>query len=49
MERRAETPVMRGLRDHDDWRSFFAVRWPFHDPVETEHLMQVLRKAGIPV
>ena len=49
MERRAETPVMRGLRDSADWRNFFAVRWPFRDPAETEHLMQALRKAGIPV
>ncbi len=49
MERRAETPVMRGLRNSDDWRNFFAVRYPFSDPAETEHLMQALRKAGIPV
>ncbi len=49
MERSAETPMMRGLRDSDDWRNFFAVRWPFRDPAETEHLMQALRKAGIPV
>ena len=49
MERRAETPMMRGLEDSDDWRNFFAVRWPFRDPAETEHLMQALRKAGIPV
>ncbi len=49
MARRAENPVMRGLRDGDDWRNFFAVRWPFRDPAETEHLMQALRKAGVPV
>jgi TolB-like protein len=49
MERRTETPVLRGLRGSDDWRNFFAVRWPFSDPAETEHLMQALRKAGIPV
>ena len=49
MERRAENPVMRGLGDSDDWRNFFAVRWPFRDPAETEHLMRALRKAGIPV
>jgi adenylate cyclase len=49
MERSAEIPVMRGLRDSDDWRNFFAVRWPFRDPAETEHLMLALRKAGIPV
>ncbi len=49
MERRAETPMMRGLQDSDEWRNFFAVRWPFSNPAETEHLMQALRKAGIPV
>ncbi len=49
MERRAETPMMRGLEGSDDWRNFFAVRWPFSDPAETEHLMQALQKAGIPV
>lgn len=49
MERCAKTPMLRDLRDTDDWRNFFTVRWPFSDPAETEHLMQALRKAGIPV
>jgi TolB-like protein/cytochrome c-type biogenesis protein CcmH/NrfG len=45
----SETPMLRDQGDDVDWRDFFAARWPFSDPAETEHLMQALHKAGIPV
>jgi TolB-like protein/Tfp pilus assembly protein PilF len=42
-------PILRDLRTQSEWRDFFAARWPFRDNKDMQHLLDALRKAGIPV
>jgi TolB-like protein/Flp pilus assembly protein TadD len=42
-------PMLRALRTQSEWRDFFVARWPFRDNKDMQHLLDALRKAGIPV
>lgn len=38
-----------GFTRPDEWREFFAVRWPFRESERLDHLLEALSRAGIPV
>jgi adenylate cyclase len=44
-----EAPAMKNFKEPDQWRNYYAQRWPFRDPDEFEHLTGALRKAGLPI
>jgi hypothetical protein len=42
-------PMIQALKDATDWRNYFSARWPFRDKADLEHLLNALRKAGLPI
>lgn len=44
-----QTPMMKTLATPAEWRGYFAVRWPFRDPADLQHLLGALHEAGVPV
>lgn len=44
-----QSPIMKNFREPDQWRDYYAQRWPFRDPDEFEHLTCALRKAGLTI
>jgi TolB-like protein/DNA-binding SARP family transcriptional activator/Flp pilus assembly protein TadD len=42
-------PMLRQLRTQSEWRDFFVARWPFRDDQDMQHLLDALRKTGMPV
>jgi adenylate cyclase len=49
LELAGKTPMMQALKDAMDWRNYFSARWPFRDKADLEHLLNALRKAGLPI
>jgi TolB-like protein/class 3 adenylate cyclase/cytochrome c-type biogenesis protein CcmH/NrfG len=49
LELAGKTPMMQALKDTTDWRNYFSARWPFRDKADLEHLLNALRKAGLPI
>ena len=49
LELAGKTPMMQALKDPADWRNYFSARWPFRDKADLEHLLNALRKAGLPI
>jgi TolB-like protein/class 3 adenylate cyclase len=45
----AKMPMMQALKDATDWRNYFSARWPFRDKADLEHLLNALRRAGLPI
>ncbi len=44
-----QCPAITSLSRPQDWNNFFAARWPFRDSEDLDHLLDALRKAGLPV
>jgi len=42
-------PEIASLDRPKDWKDFFAVRWPFSNTEDLDHLLRALGKAGLPV
>ncbi len=43
------SPHLSKLTKNEDWRDYYAARWPFRNREDLEHLMDALGKAGFPV
>ncbi|HUV65415.1 MAG TPA: adenylate/guanylate cyclase domain-containing protein [Sedimentisphaerales bacterium] len=44
-----EAPMMKDFTEPNQWRNYYAQRWPFRNPNHFEHLTDALRKAGMPI
>ena len=42
-------PAIALLNRAEDWKEFFAARWPFRNTEDLDHLLDGLGKAGLPV
>ena len=43
------SPVMRRLSTPADWQRYYSERWPFRDAGDLNHLIDALRKSGMPI
>ncbi|MFP6746019.1 MAG: tetratricopeptide repeat protein [Alphaproteobacteria bacterium] len=43
------SPHLSRLSGSEDWRDYYAARWPFRNHEDLQHLLEALGKAGFPI